>query len=71
MLTKDKSAMMDKKMDDVMMDMSRLMVRVGSGMLVVNGSEKMSASAAVIINDKTYVGKDVVDQFLMSNTMMK
>ncbi|ULL16837.1 hypothetical protein DVH26_21740 [Paenibacillus sp. H1-7] len=47
------------------------MVRVGSGMLVVNGSEKMSASAAVIINDRTYVGKDVVDQFLMSNTMMK
>jgi hypothetical protein len=65
--------MTDKPMTDkpMMMDKTMITVKVDSKTVSVNGMEKMLMSPVMIMNDKTYVSKELVDMYLLMSGMMK
>ncbi|MDF2959972.1 MAG: PhoP family transcriptional regulator [Paenibacillus sp.] len=63
--------MAEKNKDAGMAAMTIITIKIGTQTVTINGMEKMTASPAVIFNDKTYVSKDLIDQYLMLQEMMK
>jgi hypothetical protein len=46
-------------------------IKIGSKTMMVDGMEKMVGYPAVIMNDKTYVAKDLIDNYLMMAGQLK